>query len=81
MLRPGTHLIRHTNTHRGKLGVGSMVQFILYDSDSSQYIKVKTIRCTDGVTTYPEEIGKIKTVLLSDFTVLPSRMSKTKELV
>lgn len=79
ILRPGIRLIRHTNTPRVKLGVGSIVRFISYDS--SRYIRVETITCVDGVTTYPEEIGKPKTVLLSDFTVLPSRISKTKELV
>lgn len=78
-LRPGIRLIRHTNTPRVKLGIGSLVQFISYDS--SLYIRVKTITCIHGGTAYPKEIGRIKNVLLSDFTVLPSRISKTKELV
>ena len=76
-LRPGTHLIRHTNTPNVKLGVGSLVEFIRYDGNHS-YMYIKTLTCRHYDTYYPEEIGKIKNVLVSDFK--SSRISKTKEL-
>lgn len=76
-LRPGTRLIRHTNTPNVRLGVGSLVEFIRYDRHHS-YMYIKTLTCRHYDTYYPEEVGKIKNVYILDF--MPPRISKTKEL-
>lgn len=77
-LRPGTHLIRHTNTPGVRLGVGSLVEFKSYDQHPD-YMYVKVLICRHHNTYYPEEVGKIKNVYILDFR--PTRISKTKELV
>lgn len=73
MFKPGTILVRNTNTPPStRLDVGSLVEFVRTDSNK-KYAYVKVLRCKH----FPD-IGFIKHVYILDFRT--PRIAKTKEL-